>query len=201
VVCQNILTWGLSRARRTYSIRHTEKLQTRLIEARRVLELTVDYARQFKQLGDELALQPFTDRQLRRVLDELWPSGVGDVTPRVARSREQTKQTITELVRLTGETVGSAPRSRWAAANAIAEHLDWGRTVKGTGRARSEAIFSRAVTDGGARVPARDFGATGPSLWSHERRTWITPRSKSTALHSSARSSPIRSAPCTVRAW
>jgi hypothetical protein len=41
VVCQNILTWGLSRARRTYSIRHTEKLQTRLIEARRVLELTV----------------------------------------------------------------------------------------------------------------------------------------------------------------
>src|SRR5206468_3220585 len=87
VVCQNTLAWGLRRARRTYSIRHTEAVRTRLIEARRVLELTVDYAKQFKQLGDALALAPFSDRQLRSVLDELWPSGPGDVTPRAARSR------------------------------------------------------------------------------------------------------------------
>lgn len=146
VVCQNTLTWGVQRAARSMSIRHTDRLQARLHEARRVLGLTVDYYRQFQALGDQLATERCTERQLRTALDELYPSGLTDGTDRTRRSREQTKQTIVELF-LRGQTVGNAPGSKWAAANAICEHLDWYRPLRGEGARRSEHRFARAVDD------------------------------------------------------
>ena len=66
VVCQNTLNWGLRNARQKFSIRHTEAVTQRVHEARRVLELSIDYYEQFKRYGDELASQRCTERQLRR---------------------------------------------------------------------------------------------------------------------------------------
>lgn len=71
VVCQNTLNWGLGQARQRFSIRHTEAVTLRVHEARRVLDLSIDYYQQFKQYGDELASQRCTERQLCKVLDEL----------------------------------------------------------------------------------------------------------------------------------
>ena len=105
VVCANTLNWGLERAKQKLSIRHTESITRRVHEARRVLNLTVDYYTQFKILGDRLASERCTERQLMTVLDELYPSGTDDasVSDRTRRSREETKQTITELF-LHGDT-------------------------------------------------------------------------------------------------
>jgi phage/plasmid-like protein (TIGR03299 family) len=47
VVCQNTLNWGLERARQKYSIRHTEKIREQVHQARRVLDLSIDYYQQF----------------------------------------------------------------------------------------------------------------------------------------------------------
>jgi len=74
VLCQNTLNWGLAKARQRFSIRHTEQIGRRVHEARRVLELSVDYYAQFKQLGDQLASEAISDRQLRRVLAWVLPS-------------------------------------------------------------------------------------------------------------------------------
>lgn len=43
VVCQNTLNWGLANARQKFSIRHTEAVTQRVHEARRVLDLSIDY--------------------------------------------------------------------------------------------------------------------------------------------------------------
>ena len=75
VVCQNTLNWGLAQARQRFSIRHTEQIGRRVHEARRVLDLSIDYYEQFKATGNRLASEACTQRQLRRVLDELYPSG------------------------------------------------------------------------------------------------------------------------------
>ena len=149
VVCQNTLNWGLQKARQRFSIRHTEAIAHRVHEARRVLDLSIDYYEQFKRTGDELASQRCTEAQLRRVLDELYPSGEGDTaTPRTIRSREQVKERIAELF-LHGATQGNAPRSKWSAVNAITEHADWLRPIKaGTER------FARTVDDGAAKTRA-----------------------------------------------
>jgi phage/plasmid-like protein (TIGR03299 family) len=142
VVCQNTLNWGLSQARQKFSIRHTEAVTQRVHEARRVLDLSIDYYEQFKRYGDQLASERCTERQLRKVLDALYPNGAGDTaSSRTRRSRQQTKDRIAELF-LRGATQGNAPGSKWAAVNAIVEYGDWIRPIReGTER------FGRALDD------------------------------------------------------
>ena len=149
VVCQNTLNWGLERAPQKYSIRHTEKIREHVHQARRVLDISIDYYQQFKHAGDELASQRFTDAQLRRVLDELYPSGADDTaSDRTRRSREQTKQRISELF-ANGDTKGNAPGTKWSAVNAVIEHADWIRPVN-TGSQR----FARVIDDGARKTHA-----------------------------------------------
>ncbi|HTX08585.1 MAG TPA: DUF932 domain-containing protein [Solirubrobacteraceae bacterium] len=152
VVCQNTLNWGLERAHQRYSIRHTDKIREHVHQARQVLEISVDYYEQFKHTGDQLASQRISEAQLRRVLDELYPAGTEDVaSDRTRRSREQTKQRITELF-LQGDTQGNAPGSKWAAVNAIIEHVDWIRPLN-AGSQR----FARVIDDGTRKTRALEL--------------------------------------------
>ena len=152
VVCQNTLNWGLARAKQRFSIRHTEQISRRVHEARRVLELSVNYYEQFKQTGDQLASESFTDRQLRRVLDELYPTGTGDsASDRATRARELRKDQIIELF-LRSDTQGNAPGSKWAAVNAIVEFGDWLRPIRSGGER-----FARAIDDGGDKTKALEL--------------------------------------------
>ncbi len=154
VVCQNTLSWALDRARQRYSIRHTEKVREHVHQARRVLELSVDYYRQFKALGDGLASERCTETHLRRVLEQLYPSGTDDVSDRMRRSRDETKRRIVELF-LGGDTQGNAPGSKWAAVNAIVEYADWIRPVKKAGEQR----FARTTDDAPAKTRALNLVA------------------------------------------
>jgi phage/plasmid-like protein (TIGR03299 family) len=154
VCCMNMLNWALKRAQQKYSIRHTEKVREHVGQARRLLDLSVDYYQQFKHAGDRLASERFAEAQLRRVLDGLYPSGPDDAaTDRTRRSREQTKERIAELF-LYGETQGNAPRTKWAAVNAIIEHSDWIRPVN-AGSQR----FARVIDDSARKTRALDMVA------------------------------------------
>src|SRR5581483_1799181 len=152
VCCMNTLNWALRSAKQKFSIRHTEQITRRVHEARRVLNLTVDYYSQFKILGDRLASERCTERQLKPVLDELYPSGTdAAMSDRTRRSREETKQTITELF-LHGETQGNAPGSKWVAANAVVEFADHLRPIRQGGER-----FGRAVDDGAIKTRALEL--------------------------------------------
>jgi hypothetical protein len=120
-----------------------------------VLDLSIDYYQQFKRAGDQLGTERFTETQLRRVLDELYPSGTEDTaSDRTRRSREQTKQRITDLF-IHGDTRGNAPGTKWTAINAVIEHADWMRPVK-----RGAERFARAIDDGGRKTRALELVAT-----------------------------------------
>jgi hypothetical protein len=110
--------------------------------ARRVLDLSINYYDQFKRYGDQLASESCTERQLRAVLNELYPNGADDrASSRTHRSRQQTKDRIADLF-LRGDTRGNAPGSKWAAVNAIIEYGDWIRPIReGTER------FGRVLND------------------------------------------------------
>ena len=152
VVRMNTLNWALDRARQKFSIRHTEQISRRVHEARRVLELSIHYYEQFNHTGNQLASQCCTERQLQRVLDELYPSGTDDcITDRTRRSREQTKHRIVELF-LHGDTQGNAPGSKWAAVNSIVEYGDWHRPIRQGGER-----FARAVDDGADKTRALEL--------------------------------------------
>lgn len=155
VVCQNTLNWGLSEARQKFSIRHTEAVTQRVHEARKVLDLSINYYTRFKRYGDQLASERCTERQLRKVLDELYPNGAGNTaSSRTRRSRQNTKDRIAELF-FTGETQGNAPGSKWAAVNAIIEYSDWIRPIReGTER------FGRVLDDAPEKTRALQLVAS-----------------------------------------
>lgn len=122
VVCNNTLRAALAGARGVYRVAHLGSPTRRLHEARAVLDMTVDYYRQFAALGDRLALAPISDRTLTRVLEQIYPTedGLGD---RALANRLRAREAVLEVFRH-GDTVGNAPGSKWAAWNAIAEIHD-----------------------------------------------------------------------------
>jgi hypothetical protein len=86
------------------------------------------------------------------VLNELYPSGTDDTaSDRTRRSREQTKQRITELF-IHGDTQGNAPGTKWSAINAIIEHSDWIRPLN-AGSQR----FARVLDDGARKTHALEL--------------------------------------------
>jgi phage/plasmid-like protein (TIGR03299 family) len=138
IVCANTLGAALRRsqsgqaAQRTFRLRHTGDLQAKFEEARKVIGMTINHERQFKELGDRLAREAITEQALeRRVLGELFPAG--EDLGRIARAnRERTIASILELYRgrgAAGDTTGNSPHSKWCAWNAIAEHQDHERRV------------------------------------------------------------------------
>jgi phage/plasmid-like protein (TIGR03299 family) len=136
IVCANTLGWALRKsdhgeaAARTFRFRHSGELQVKFDEARRVMGMTLDYARQFKALGDRLAREPITPRRFERsVLSELFATEDG-MGKRARANRERARVEVLDTFRgrgPAGDTSGNSPHTKWAAANAIAEHADFGR--------------------------------------------------------------------------
>ena len=136
IVCANTLGWALQRsehgraAQRTYRFRHAGDLQLRFAEARSVMGMTIDWARRFKELGDQLAREPITPWRFERsVLDHLFALD-DDMGKRARDNRARAKAAVLDLFRgagPAGDTAGNSPGTKWAAANAIAEFSDFGR--------------------------------------------------------------------------
>src|SRR4051794_41410958 len=72
-VCATTAGAALERARAVYRVRHVGDPTSQLHEARAVLDMTVDYYRQFAAFGDRLALTPMSEKALHGVLAELHP--------------------------------------------------------------------------------------------------------------------------------
>ena len=132
-VCNNTVTIGIKTARATYTIRHIGDPSGQLHEARAALGITVDFYKQFKKFGDELATQKFTERQLAKVVEELWPTEKG-MTKRQLGHRERAREAVLALfggTYPTGDTRGNSPGSAWCAFNALVEYHDHVQGVRG----------------------------------------------------------------------
>ena len=98
VVCANTENFALRTAHNRYSIRHTASWQSKVLEARKVLEISFAHDAEFEKLANELITQPFSHGlELDRFLGRLLPKPPGDAK-------------ITE--RMIGTALSSARRSR-----------------------------------------------------------------------------------------
>lgn len=149
IVCNNTLTAALHRAKgkdaqRTYTIRHLGNMDAKLAEARNVLQVTIDYYAQFKELGDALASAKCSDQRARSYIERLFPvpEGMGD---RAAENREQARQAVMSLFKgegPAGDTTGNAPGTFYTLYNAAIEYADWSR-----GERKAGGRFQRALDD------------------------------------------------------
>ena len=154
IVCANTLGWAISKAKsggRTYTVRHTGNINAKLHEARNVMGVTIDYYKQFKQLGDEMALTAFTEKDMNKVLAELYPVE-GSMGDRAVKNREVAQKAIMSIYLgegKDGDTRGNAPGTKWCAANAIAEYTDYGRKMTKRGNQVARSFEDNAIKQRG----------------------------------------------------
>jgi hypothetical protein len=133
----------------SFSIRHLGAPSTRIAEARTALGLSIDYAKQFKRFGDRLAKQKIAERKVLQIAGELWPD---NGTERQARNAQARRDAVLRLFS-DGATIGNAPGTKWCAANALIEQLEWGTRVRSP-----EGRFLRHISDpGGLKAHALDL--------------------------------------------
>ena len=73
VVCNNTLNIALNGAKRSWSVRHTGNIQSKLHEAQMCLEMAGRYMEGLAEEAERLANVTVTDEKLREILDELFP--------------------------------------------------------------------------------------------------------------------------------
>lgn len=73
VVCQNTLNLALAGARRSWSVRHTGNIETKLHEAQMCLDMAGAYMDNLEQEALRLADKKIRDEEIYKILDELFP--------------------------------------------------------------------------------------------------------------------------------
>ncbi len=150
IVCQNTLGAAVSRAKnadaqRTYTIRHLGDMDAKIAEARNVLDVTVNYYKQFAKVGDKLAGAKLSEKRADALLEQLLPTeGLGD---RAADNRFEARAEIKRIFKegnIVGKvsTVGASPGTVWAWYNAATEYADWHREER-----KSGGRFQRSLDD------------------------------------------------------
>lgn len=149
IVCANTLNAALHIAKgknqkRTYVIRHLGDMEGKIKEARNVLQITIDYYKALKVIGDGLAKAKITEKKADQVLKLIIPvdDSLGD------RAQENRAMARADIMRIflgegsEGDTRGNAPNSWWCLYNSIVEWLDWSRDERKDG-----GRFQRAIDD------------------------------------------------------
>ena len=115
---------------RTYKFRHTGNLDVKYAEARNVLDLAINYEKQFVEVGNRLASEKFSQQAFEdKVLDRLFVVEE-DTGTRATANREAAKESILNIWNgqgAQGDTRGNSPNTKWTAYNAVAEYADFGR--------------------------------------------------------------------------
>lgn len=147
IVCQNTLSCALDLAKgrdqkRTHVIRHLGDMESKIKEARNVLQITIDYYKGLKIVGDGLAKAKISEKKADQILKLIIPvdESLGD---RAQENRNMSRADIMQIFKgegRDGDTQGNAPGSWWCLYNAITEWSDWGRDERKDGGRWQRAI-------------------------------------------------------------
>jgi len=130
IACYNMLDYAMREGEQRISIRHTGSISYKISEAQRALGLAVRFFDEFADLANHLAKVSVKDKAVKRFIESLYP-----------KSDDETKERKNERIRdivFRRYSKGRANQLKgirgtaWAAYNAVAEHVDHGRRVRGT---------------------------------------------------------------------
>lgn len=144
--CMNQLapTWHKDRSivHRSFSFKHTTNVAKRMANARTMLGVSLDWAKAFDEIANQLHAEGMTDRQFERLLDGFDGNQPGRAATKF-RCNKDDSDVVQRRVRDRREHLVCAWRAphnanitktRWGAFNVLAEYADWGRSVHGSKR-------------------------------------------------------------------
>lgn len=143
IVCNNTLNLALGTAKRTWSVRHTGDMQSKMHEARICLEMANAYMDELSQTADRLANTTVPRDKLGEILDEMFPI-TEDSTDREKRNLQKLKDEY--MVCYFAPDILKFRGTAWGAVNAMSDMIshnaprrktvnyrenNWGRIMDG----------------------------------------------------------------------
>jgi len=161
VVCANTFALASkSKEVKSLSIRHSGDIDAKLQQARDILRQVNDQFDKYAEVGRELAKVRLSAGDWFRLLDVLCPlldEADPDYTERRQNQLIKTRRGITQAFH--NWTQASAPRSAWAAFNAVTEFIDHLPRRGATYRQKAEARFNVCLFGPGRDMKQRAFEA------------------------------------------
>ena len=150
IVCANTQSAAISRAKASFSIRHTGGAKASIAEARNALKLTWRYIEAFETEAAALYAQPMDTDEMRDFANTLLEVDDAGSAATVRNRREK----ASGIVKLwtSSPTIAPIAGTRWAAYNAVTEYCDHIVPVRGarTSTAASEARALRNISTAGS---------------------------------------------------
>ena len=128
VVCQNTLNMALNGSKQTFKIRHTQKAEGRIDEARRILGLSVAHMDNFATMAQALFESPVTNSEFDKLVATLYPAP--DMASKGAFTKHTDKVDFIKALYLNSPTQEGITGTAWGALNALTERVDYFRAGK-----------------------------------------------------------------------
>lgn len=145
-VCNNTVRLGLREAERIFVARHTKNIDSVFEDAQKVLEISTDWAVQFKKMAEEMLNIPVpkSSRSLDKVLNTVFPEKASE-TERQRNNRERQNMIIRAIYE-SDKNAGGFGYNGWSVYNAIGEYLDHHRDADVKDRAMASLDDNSWVT-------------------------------------------------------
>lgn len=146
LVCTNGMTVKMKGLDHQFTIRHTASAQDRLGEARRVLSGTMQYAKSFAAVAEEMLSRKFTQADFEKYIEALYPRPEAD-EKRAVTLWDNRRSELLALYRF-AETNDLGRDTQWGAFNSVVEYLDWTAPVRVSNRTTTDEVRARRQFEG-----------------------------------------------------
>ena len=145
-VCKNTVNAGMKVALRVFTARHTRNQDTAIEQAQHVLNISTEWATEFRIAAEKMLSIPIPEssRRTDTVLDAVFPKRK-DETDRQAKNRDEVLSTIRGLYP-SDKNGGGFGFNGWSLYNSIGEYFDHYRDAKPDERAQSSMDPNSWVT-------------------------------------------------------
>ena len=152
-VCMNTLNLAISKAIRSWTVRHTPGMMWRLQDAREVLGITYSYYAELEKAGNQLVKAKLTKRDFAAFLERLVPydpeahqSVLEGKPSRAAKNVDVARATIDHIYR-TSDNLDNVRNTKWAAVNAVAEYVDYFRPSRSMFKSDGVTLDERGMDE------------------------------------------------------
>lgn len=127
-VCNNTVILGLKQAQRVFTARHTRNVDDAIEDARRVLEISVEWGQSFAKEAERMLSinAPMGGKKVDAVLSAVFPKEKGE-TDRQRTNRENIHALVRSIY-LNEKNAGQYGFNGWSLYNAIVEYVDFYRS-------------------------------------------------------------------------
>jgi phage/plasmid-like protein (TIGR03299 family) len=134
--CQNQIRMIMRTAESSYTLRHTPRVNGKVIAAREALGLTFKYVEEFERQAELLLGEKYSDKEFYRLVETLIP--IDEENERARNVAEEARQNLVGLWK--APTQENILNTKWAAYNAVAEYADWTKPVRGNNVDSARAV-------------------------------------------------------------